>query len=115
MFPGNKITIEGEDFTVPALSLGQLRNGVLKQLEEHDKVLAEGGVFAAAEIRGNIILAALRRNYPDFSEDKLFAHLDLANTGQLWLSVLGASGFTPGEAQAADGKASGTSVPSTAA
>ena len=115
MFPGTKITIDGEDFIVPALSLGQLRNGVLKQLEAHDATLAEGKAFDAAAMRGDIILMALRRNYPDFPAEKLLDFLDMANTGPLWLVVLGASGFSPGETAAAVDQARGISAPSTEA
>lgn len=111
MFPGTKITIDGEDFVVPALSLGLLRNGIMAKLKEHDEVLAAGNVFEAMAMRGEIILAALRRNYPDFSEDKLLSHLDLQNTVGIWLNVLGSSGFSPGEVQAAAKAASSSETP----
>ncbi len=115
MFPGVKITIEGADYTVPPLSLGQLRNGVLKKLQEHDELLAAGKVFEATAMRGEVILAALRRNYPNFAEDTLMGFLDMASIGPIWLAVLGASGFSPGEMTAAVDKALGTSAPSTEA
>lgn len=108
LFAGVKITVEGEELIVPPLSLGQLRNGVLTDLQEHDKLLAEGKTFELMDLRGKVILAALRRNYPDFSEEKLMAYLDMGNTTPLWFSILGISGFTPGEAPAAIPKANGT-------
>jgi hypothetical protein len=86
-----------EEFIVPPISLGQLRGGVIAQLAEHDRLVAEGKIFEAMDIRAQVILAAMRRNYPDFSEEKLLANLDMGNTGGIWLSILGASGFTPGE------------------
>lgn len=106
MFAGTPLKIGEEEFIVPPLSLGQLRNGMLAKLQEHDKLLAENKIFEAVALRGEVILAALRRNYPDFSEEKLMAHLDVGNTGPVWLFVLTGSGFAPtGETQA------GTTVP----
>jgi len=112
MFRGHTIRIGDEDFVVPPLSLGQLRNGVLARLQEHDKILSSGSMFDALVIRGEVILQALRRNYPEFSEDKLMSYLDLFNIGPIWLAVLGSSGFTPGEDQAPKGA---TTVPGTSA
>ena len=107
-FPGTTVTIGAEKYVVPALSLGQLRNGILPMLREHDKLIAEDKTFDAMEIRGKVILEALRRNYPDFDETKLFDFLDMANTQQIWLAVLGASGFAPGENLAVTETTSGT-------
>lgn len=90
-----------EEYTIPPISLGQLRNGTLPLLKKHDELVAGGETFEAMLIRGEVLLSALRRNYPDFPEEKLFAYLDMGNTGRLWLEILGASGFTQGEAQAA--------------
>jgi hypothetical protein len=115
VFNGNKITIGDEDFIVPPISLGQLRNGTLALLQKHDELIADAKTFEAMEIRGQVILSALRRNYPDFPEDKLFAYLDMSNTGPIWLGILGASGFTPGEPQAAAVATNGTLGPSTEA
>lgn len=115
MFGGLKITIDGADYVVPPLSLGQLRNGVLKKLQEHDELLASGKVFEATVLRGEVILEALRRNYPDFAEDTLMSFLDMGTIGPIWLAVLGASGFSPGEVAAAVDAALGTSAPSTGA
>ena len=115
-FPGVDFKIGDTTYVIPALSLGQLRNGALKLLQEHDALLAEGKTYEAITLRAKLILAALQRNYPDFSEDLLLEHLDIRNNSPIWLSILGASGFTPGETQAAATTAEpGTSSLSTAA
>jgi hypothetical protein len=102
VYAGVKTRIGDEDYVVPPLSLGQLRNeGILALLQEHDKAAAETKTFEVMKIRGEIILAALRRNYPDFPEAKLYDFLDMRNTSDIWLAILGVSGFAPGEAQAA--------------
>jgi hypothetical protein len=115
MYAGIKIKIGDEEFIVPPLSLGQLRNGILTKLKDHDVMLAEGQTWEAMVQRGEIILEALQRNYPDFVPQKLYDWLDAANTGPIWLAILGASGFTPGEEKAATGAENGTSNQSTAA
>lgn len=115
MFYGTTVNIGGTDYVVPPISLGQLRNGALTMLKEHDDLVAAGDTFGAIEIRGKIIFKALQRNYPEFDEAKLLDHLDMANVGPIWLSVLGASGFVPGETEAVELMASGISSPSTEA
>jgi len=108
LFSGTKITVGGEEFVVPAISLGQLRNGLLAKLQAHDELIAAGKTFDAIAMRAEVILAALRRNYPDFSEEKLYDYLDMSNSTPLWLTILGVSGFVPGETSAATETKSGT-------
>ena len=117
MFAGTKVIIKGAVYVIPPISLGQLRNGTLPLLQQHDTLIADGKTFEAMEIRGQVILSALRRNYPEFPESDLFDYLDLQNTGPLWLTILGASGFVPGETQAAVeiAETNGTSAQSTEA
>ena len=108
MFVGTNVTIGDEIYVVPPISLGQLRNGLLSKLQEHDKLIAEGKTFEAIALRGEVILSALRRNYPDFPEGKLYDYLDMSNSTPLWLTILGVSGFMPGETLAATEVKSGT-------
>ena len=114
MLAGIRIKIGDETFICPPISLGQLRNGLMTKLKEHDALAATTeNFFETMTLKGEIILEALRRNYPEFDEKKLFDFLDLGNVTPIWLSILGASGFTPGEAEAV--KANGTLDPSTKA
>jgi hypothetical protein len=53
------------------------------------------------DIRAQVILEAIRRNYPSFDETVLLNYLDMSNTSNIWLSILGVSGFAPGEERAA--------------
>ena len=114
-YPGLTIKIGDEEFIIPPLSLGQLRNGALSKMKEHDELITQGRAYDSMVLRGEIILAALRRNYPDFPEDKLMGYLDVGNIYALWMNVLGASGLTPGEEMAAIATESGTLSPSTEA
>ena len=113
MYSGKEIVIEGEKYILPPISLGQLRNGLIAKFTEHDKLAADGKLWEFTALRGEIILAALRRNYPDFPEDKLMGFLDVSNIGPLWLHTLGVSGLLPGEEKAAIVAEPGTSSPST--
>lgn len=101
MFKGKKMTLGEREFVVPALSLGQLRNGGVELLRQHDETSAKGQGFDAMELRGKLIHLALQRNYPDLTEEDVFGLLDMANTGEVWQTVLGLSGFTSGEVSAA--------------
>lgn len=116
MYPGTKIKIDGKDLIMPAISLGQLRNGMMEKLAAHDKFLEEGKVFEMQLLRGEILLEVLRRNYPDLDETIFYDNMDLATIGPIWMKILGISGFTPGEEIAAEKTIeSGTSGPSTEA
>ena len=113
MYSGKEIVIEGEKYILPPISLGQLRNGMIAKFTEHDKLAADGKLWEFTALRGEIILAALRRNYPDFPEDKLMGFLDVSNISPLWLHILGVSGLLPGETPAAIVTEPGTLNPST--
>jgi hypothetical protein len=101
VYKGATVQIGDESVVIPPLSLGQLRNGLIEKLAEHDQLLADGKTFEMFVKRGEIIFEALKRNYPDFDQTKFFDFLDVRNTQEIWLTVLGMSGFTQGEAQAA--------------
>lgn len=126
MIPGKKVNLGGEEYIVPPLSLGQLRNGVAEKMELHDRLVHESTNMnvddadaikkrrEAQFLRGEIIAEALRRNYPDLTNDHLFDILDLGNWPNVWNLILGGSGFL-GEGQVAEPAAQpGTSDPSTA-
>lgn len=98
MYPGFDLRIKEKTYVVPALSLGQLRGNVLTLLREHDKIVSEGDMFDIMLARGKVITEALRRNYPEITENEVFEGLDLHNTSDMWAKVLGASGFAPGDA-----------------
>lgn len=95
MFPGKKFKIGEKDYTVPALALGQLRNGGLELIKKSDELAQGGKPFEAIAMRGEIVAMALKRNYPDIDTEEMLDSLDLDNMNQLWLHVLGASNLLP--------------------
>jgi hypothetical protein len=96
----------GQDWLVPALTLGQLRrlDAAIKALTSGDSEKVLNGVCA-------IVAAALSRNYPDMTEQRVEDLIDLANRDEVVAAVLGNSGLKPGEAVAV---AKPTGVPYTA-
>ena len=99
MIPGVEVMIGDKKYTIPPLSLGQLRNGVMEKLRVHDQLITDGKGYEATVAKGEIILAALSRNYPKLTLDEL--ELDFGNVNSLWLATLGLAGFNPsGEAPA---------------
>jgi hypothetical protein len=105
MIPGVRLSLGDKDFIVPPLTLGMLRNGLLVKLEEHDRLVGQDGEqWNLVDLRGQIILAALRRNYSetDLPESEFWDRMDMGNVNQAWVAVLGISGFIPvGETPAA--------------
>jgi hypothetical protein len=105
MVPGIKIALGDKEFEVPPISLGMLRNGLGEKLVQHDKLITEPGnnYTPLLILRGEIVIAALRRNYSEveFSDFDLWDRLDYANVNAAWNAVLGLSGMV-GEAAATE-------------
>ncbi len=93
MIDGKKITLGGREFIMPPAPFGVVRRF---------KEVFEGREAADVTKMGDIVFAALQRNYPDMSqqefEDK---YLDLGNIRDAFQAIMGASGAEqaePGEA-----------------
>ena len=97
-----KLQIDGKDYLVPAITLGQLRKTLKAKIEEHDKIALESRVFDALDKRAEIICDVMTAKYPELTQDQILDVLDMQNTGEIWLAMLGASGFKPGEVPAAE-------------
>ncbi len=103
MIPGIMVEMGGQQWTVPPLTLGQLRQLMPKvqQLTEIGSQMGEKQIGILVEI----VAAALQRNYPDISVEIVENLLDLGNAGAVLNAVLTGSGLrprerSPGEAQA---------------
>lgn len=104
MVPGHKMKIGEQEFIVPPISLGQLRNGLAEKIKQHDDIGAdpERGNLDLLPIRAEIVIAALRRNYPESSyPDQFFwDNLDMGNIDEAFAAVINLSGLL-GELKAA--------------
>src|SRR5271156_3917475 len=105
MLPGIKIEIGAREWTVPPLTLGQLR----RLAPELGKITAHASMLDAEVIAAviRVVAAALLRNYPDLAEETVEEMLDLGNAGEVLNAVLAGSGLRrgarPGEDRAAPG------------
>ena len=111
-FRGTEIQLGDKAYILPALSLGQLRNGILDILKEHDELVLASKFYEAISLRAGVIHSALTRNYPDLPLSEVEDNLDLSNSSSIWLLVLGGSGFS-GETPATTKETSGASGSST--
>jgi len=93
MIPGVSIAMAGQDWLVPPLTLGQLRRLMpkVRQLSEIDASMGEGQIGVLVEI----VAAALQRNYPDVTNEKVEDLLDLGNASAVLNAVLTGSGLKP--------------------
>lgn len=94
MLPGVTVEMGGVDLVVPPLTLGQLRRLMpkVRQLTEIRASMGEEQIAVLVEI----VSAALQRNYPDLTPEKVENLLDLGNAGAVLNAVLTGSGLKRG-------------------
>lgn len=104
MIPGITIEMGGRQWTVPPLTLGQLRRLMPKiaRLAEIGSAIGESEI----DMLVDIVAAALARNYPEITAEKLEDLLDLGNAGVVLNAVLSGSGLTPAGGSSQPGEAS---------
>ena len=113
MIPGVAVVMGGREWTVPALTLGQLRR-LMPKVHQLSDVSAQMGANQI-EVLVEIVTAALQRNYPDITTDTVENLLDLGNAAPVLSAVLTGSGLSrpglsSGEATA-PGSGSGARTP----
>ena len=119
MIPGVSVAMGGEEWVVPPLTLGQLRR-LMPQVRQLTEIGASMGEAQIA-VLVDIVTAALQRNYPETTPEKVENLLDLGNASAVLNAVLTGSGLKPsgaamGEAPAPEvtsgaGTASHSSLP----
>jgi hypothetical protein len=85
MIPGMAVAMGGQDWIVPPLTLGQLRR-LMPKVRKLTEIGASMGETQVA-VLVDIVTAALQRNYPEMTPERVENLLDLGNAG----SVLNAS------------------------
>jgi hypothetical protein len=107
MIPGVAVAMGGQDWIVPPLTLGQLRRLMpkVRQLTEIGASMGE----AQINVLIDIVTAALQRNYPETTPDKVENLLDLGNASAVLNAVLTGSGLKPGGPAMGEASAPGTS------
>src|SRR5215469_100780 len=91
MIPGATVVMGGQQWTVPPLTLGQLRRLMpkVRQLTEIGVSMGETQIGVLVEI----VAAALQRNYPEATPDMVENLLDLGNADTVLNAVLTGSGL----------------------
>jgi hypothetical protein len=107
MIPGVAVAMGGQDWIVPPLTLGQLRQLMpkVRQLTEIGAAMGE----AQINVLIDIVTAALQRNYPETTPDRVEDLLDLGNASAVLNAVLTGSGLKPSGAAMGEAPALGTS------
>jgi hypothetical protein len=92
-YQGVIVRLGGTDYTVPPLALGALKTCLPKL----NAVMAAGSALTPELVDGflDVVMAALRRNYPELQRETIEAEVDLGNMGDVMLAVTGASGLAP--------------------
>jgi hypothetical protein len=106
MVPGVAVAMSGQDWIVPPLTLGQLRRLMpkVRQLTEIGASMGEAQIAVLVDI----VTAALQRNYPEMTPDKVENLLDLGNASAVLNAVLTGSGLKPGGAAVGEAPAPDT-------
>jgi hypothetical protein len=107
MIPGVAVAMGGQDWIVPPLTLGQLRR-LMPQVRQLTEIGASMGEVQI-NVLIDIVTAALQRNYPETTPDKVENLLDLGNASAVLNAVLTGSGLKPGGAAMGEASAPGTS------
>lgn len=99
MIDGAKIKMGDQEWIVPALSFGQLKR-LMPKINKLSTVSSDMDDEQMDAIT-DVVQAAMSRNYPDMTVEKVADMLDMANAGQVVRAVMGQSGLVQsGEAQA---------------
>src|SRR5207237_9735042 len=107
MIPGAAIAMGGQDWIAPPRTLGQLRR-LMPQVRQLTEIGASMGEVQI-NVLIDIVTAALQRNYPETTPDKVENLLDLGNASAVLNAVLTGSGLKPGGAAMGEASAPGTS------
>lgn len=91
-FEGEIVNLAGTDYTVPALSLRQVRE-LASKLEKLDAEAT--GMPAAEQMEAvvDVLHAALSRNYPDMTKEQVLDLIDLGNMTSLVKAAMRTSGL----------------------
>jgi hypothetical protein len=93
----------GEDFIVPPLSLGSI-----EFYQDRLDIFIGGMSKESIALMVDVALAALIRNYPDMTRERLLTIMDVANMNDVFGAVMDVSGLRRKEAEA--GEALGVSA-----
>ena len=106
-YEGVEVTIRGEKYIFPGLSLAQLEDNIA-EIEEIQQTVETDGLKLIGKL-GHFLYLAFSRNYPEITEAEFKGMIDIRIAPKLFQYILAESGFeegvqgTPGEAMPAAG------------
>ena len=93
-YEGVEITVRGEKYIFPGLSLAQLEEN-MQEIEEIQNLADEDGLKMIGKI-SHFLYLAFSRNYPEITEAEVKNMIDLRMAVQLFKQILSESGFEQG-------------------
>ena len=93
-YEGIEITVRGEKYIFPGLSLAQLEEN-MQEIEEIQNLTDEDGLKMIGKI-SRFLYLAFSRNYPEITEAEFKNMIDLRMAVQLFKQILSESGFEQG-------------------
>jgi alkylhydroperoxidase/carboxymuconolactone decarboxylase family protein YurZ len=98
MIPGATVVMGDTEWTIPPLTLGQLRllTPKVRDLQTIGATMTEQEI----DLLIDIVTAAMQRNYPEITAERVGDLLDLGNAFEVWQAVLAASRLRPREGEA---------------
>ncbi len=97
MIAGTKIDIGGTEYLIPPINFKAIKkHRAFFSRALRGEINATQAGIEDLEAMFDIVYLAIRRNYPDFSEDALAEALDFAQLPQVFEAVLRIAGFGRG-------------------
>ena len=106
-YEGTEVTIRGEKYIFPGLSLAQLEDNIA-EIEEIQQ-MTDADMLKGIGKLAHFLYLAFSRNYPEISEAEFKSMIDIRRAPKLFQYVLGESGFEQGVS------GSGEALPTTGA
>jgi hypothetical protein len=97
-YDGIEVTLGKFVYVAPALSLKAMRTMLPKIASLSDPATSKEASF---DILSELVLTALKRNYPDLTQDVVEDGLDIKNMNDVMTAILAASGLERGKVPAA--------------
>ncbi|MFI5230065.1 MAG: hypothetical protein ACHQWU_13410 [Gemmatimonadales bacterium] len=111
-FKGQAIEVDGVTYIVPPLALGAVQD-LLPRIEAIGAPPSSSVGLTKEQVDTmlDVILAAMRRNYPELTRATLEEIVDLGNVKPLFRMVLGLSGFEQSDAASLGNGSAGPATP----
>lgn len=103
MIPGTNIKIGGKNYLVPPMNFAALKKHkpfIMRTM----KGVADASQMGDEdfEVMFDLVYMAVKRNYPEITEEELSQHLDMGNIQTAMVALMKVSGFEESETKAGE-------------